>query len=752
MLTLTIDEKSLFSICAGQLDIELFSKDLVLPETTAAARCLTIDGHGYILSNFFQPYDALLTISLASDGPLTNMLPEVRDEALGRLIRCTTRIITGRTRSIPPKWRPFHHNSLLSFQADRHIRRDEGGKSNAGRIVLEHISNDGFKIFAFFLDLEGAQNLTDIIVPRKLWDEAVTGISTALASPVVLKKQSLNGNEVELDAELPNKYRDFLSTDEWYDTRLTIAQRRFVDHPLTNSIRLVGPAGTGKTIALVIKCIKELSRSAEVKVKRALFVTNAYDTATTVEDLIQAMEPEKGLELLVSEKPPLVVTTLYALADQQMRYDLDGLTPVSIDGYEGKNFQSEILNDVIEEYRTGNWFAYKTGCSVPFVTYFDSEPTSMERRFFLWELLNEFACVLDAEGVKSGSDRRGQYLTEKRKNWMMELSNREERQVVLELYDGFRQKLREMKAIGSDQMITDFLNHLDSFRWEATREKEGFDLIFVDELHLFNRQERMVFRNLLRYAESEPSVFMAYDAKQSPRDTFLKLPSMETKQLDLWRDAKLGNVEKIELVDVFRYTPQITNALSCIDASFPGQNLDDDWPQYTGVSRIEDGPMPFVCNMQSTNAIYSVVFKRAKAKQRELGRNGRVAILCVSNELVSKYFDFSAYRENFAPIMSRDDAAATIKGTRKFVFSMPEYVAGLQFHAVYLIDVNKNEVSEGAYAAAALRKFVSQVYLGASRAEQILEIYSSEEHGGMSPILSQAVLTGALEVKKPQEL
>ncbi|UUD65587.1 hypothetical protein D16iCDA_07985 [Pseudomonas seleniipraecipitans] len=750
MLTVTIDEKSLFGICAGQLEIEAFSRSLALPVSTETTRCVELSGHGYILSNAFQPQDALLTISLASDGPLTEMTPEVREEALGRLIRCTTRIITGRTRSIPPKWRPFHYKSLLVFQADRHIRKDEGGKTNAGRIILEHTHNS---VFAFQLDLNNSKKLSEVATPKELWKAALDGIPDALAEQVQIKQQRLAANEVELDDSLPNKTRETFTTEEWYERRLTIPQRKFVDHPLTNSVRLVGPAGTGKTLALIIKCINELKKSIQANQPiRALFLTNAYDTAQSVEELIESLEPEIGVELLASEHPSLVVTTLYSLADLQMRYDLNGLTPVSIDGYEGKSFQADILNEVIEDYKIGNWIAYSSACSAPFVQYFDAPPDSMERRFFLWEVLNEFACVLDAEGVKSGSERRSNYLTEKRKNWMMVLNSKEEREVLLNLYDSFRQRLREMKAIGSDQMITDFLNHLDSFRWEATREEEGFDIIFVDELHLFNRQERMIFRNLMRSGNSEPSVFMAYDAKQSPRDTFLQLPSIEAKQLDLWKDAKLGHVEKIELVDVFRYTPQIAEALSRIDASFPGQNLDDDWPQYTGISKTEDGPIPIICNMPSTNAVYRDVFPRARTKQRELGKTGRVAILCASNELFGKYLQYSAFKDNFVSITSREDASATIKSTRKFIFSMPEYVAGLQFDTVYLIDVNKDEVPEGAYAAAAQRKFVSQIYLGASRAERTLEIYSTQEHGGISPVLSQAVLSGAIQQKDFQNL
>ena len=464
------------------------------------------------------------------------------------------------------------------------------------------------------------------------------------------------------------------------------------------------------------------------------------------------MEPDLGIDFLGSDAPELVVTTLYALANRQMRYDLDSLTPVSLDGHDGRAFQADLLNDAIETFRQGDWVVYRHACSAPFLAYMEADKSSMERRFFLWELLNEFACVLDAEGVKSGTARREQYLTERRKAWMMSLAIKEEREVVLALYDRFRAQLRELKAIGGDQMVTDFLNHLDSFRWEATRQDEGFDAAFVDELHLFNRQERLVFRHLLRSPEAPPAIFMAYDAKQSPRDTFLQLPSLESKQLDFWRDAKLGKVEKIELIDVFRYTPQITKVLALVDESFPGQDLDEDWPSYSGISRLEDGPIPIACTLRSTVATYTITFQRAQQLQRDLGKSGRVAVLCASNQLFRRYLDFKELRTTFLAVTSREEAAGVADSVRRFIFSMPEFVAGHQFDTVLLIDVNRNEVPDGPYAAAALRKFASQVYLGASRAERVLEIYGSEEQGGLSSIITRAVLEGALTTVQEAEL
>lgn len=747
MKSITIDQKSMTFAAAGQIDLDSVYENLILPISDERMKCVEVGEHGFILSWSFQPTDALLTISLADEGPLTGLSMDSRQEALGRVMRCAMMLVNERTRSIPASWRAFHAKNRLSFQADRYLRTSNGGRTEVGRVILELVNGAAQHVFAFHLDRTGTRDLSSFQSPVELQNEALSNLGAALSASVAPQAPVSLGRAVALDDALPMKALGQLTSDDWYQTRLTVPQRRFVDHPHDGGIRLLGPAGTGKTVALVVKCLRDLEWAfAKNEVKRFLFLTHSSATAEAIENLVLAMEPEAGLRFLSSDRPSLVVSTLYSLANGQMRYDLDELTPVSLDGHEGRLFQAEVLNEVIEEYKCGDWITYKSACSQPFVSYMMSASDSMERRFFLWEMLNEFACVLDAEGIRGGGSQRQQYLSEKRKGWMMVLQCKEEREVTLALYDRFRKMLREMKAIGGDQMVTDFLNHLDSFRWEATREVEGFDAVFVDELHLFNRQERMTFRNLLKSPTQNPAVFMAYDAKQSPRDTFLKLPSTETKQLDFWKDAKLGKVEKIELVEVFRYTPQIAQALACIDDSFPGQDLDEEWPKYSGVSKIDDGPVPTVCTLKSTIATYTFVFQRARTLQRELGKSGRVAVLCVSSELFNRYLDFSDLRDSFVAITSREEASSISRSARKFLFSMPEFVAGLQFDTVLLIDVNQGEVPDGPYSASALRKFVSQVYLGASRAERRLEFYATTENGDIAALLSRAVHEKVVDV------
>jgi hypothetical protein len=47
-----------------------------------------------------------------------------------------------------------------------------------------------------------------------------------------------------------------------------------------------------------------------------------------------------------------------------------------------------------------------------------------------------------------------------------------------------------------------------------------------------------------------------------------------------------------------------------------------------------------------------------------------------------------------------------------------------------------------------MRKFVSTLYLGASRAEIQLEIYCTKEGGGLSPVFDHALNSDAIEFER----
>jgi len=95
MRSITIDQKSIELVSAGQLDLDAIVTDLDIPESSERAKCVRVGDHGYILSRTFHAGDGLLTISLEPEGPLTALSSDVRQETLARLLRCATMIFTG---------------------------------------------------------------------------------------------------------------------------------------------------------------------------------------------------------------------------------------------------------------------------------------------------------------------------------------------------------------------------------------------------------------------------------------------------------------------------------------------------------------------------------------------------------------------------------------------------------------------------------------------------------------------------------
>jgi hypothetical protein len=101
-------------------------------------------------------------------------------------------------------------------------------------------------------------------------------------------------------------------------------------------------------------------------------------------------------------------------------------------------------------------------------------------------------------------------------------------------------------------------------------------------------------------------------------------------------------------------------------------------------------------------------------------------------------------KERRINLTSRDQVPELRYAGKRFIFSQPRYVAGLQFEVVYLIHVDRAELYGWDDSIGHRRRFISQIYLGASRAAQHLVLATSEERGGMSDILSAPLRTGHL--------
>ncbi|EKO5122945.1 UvrD-helicase domain-containing protein [Vibrio fluvialis] len=556
------------------------------------------------------------------------------------------------------------------------------------------------------------------------------------------KEENVSNFGIEL-TEPSDKFRHFNYTlEQWYNNKLTSEQREFVDKDYQDPVRLRGAAGTGKTLALAVKLLKDAYHFEEKKEpKRLLFMTHSHSTCELVMKMITSMD-EKAL-FHNFKYVEVKIASLYDLAQDILNYNLNNLYPIATDGKEGRELQYEILSNVLDEVTKNLRFVTSnlSKCSKSFSEYLlDKE----RRHFFTVEALNEFACILDAENIFLGSENSKQYINGPRESWQMNLDNTSDREVLLELHNRYREKLKGLNALSMDQMIADLSNHLRSHFWNRMCETEGYDAVFVDELHYFTKPERMVFNELCRSQtpKGRYPIFMAYDIKQSTNDIFLNSVRNESAA-NIFKSTGVGSSQLVELTKVFRYTPEIAQLLEDIDGSFPALDLASEWNRLKLSTDNENGDIPEIRLFERDIDLIDTVFNEASRLARRDVRK-TVAVLCVNQELFSKYLSVGRIRRYYEAITDREDLAKLSKLKGKAIFSMPEYVAGLQFDNVYLIHIDKNELPEEITHNGVYRRFVSQVYLGSSRAKSKLSISSSNERRGISQILESAISNGSL--------
>ena len=191
---------------------------------------------------------------------------------------------------------------------------------------------------------------------------------------------------------------------------------------------------------------------------------------------------------------------------------------------------------------------------------------------------------------------------------------------------------------------------------------------------------------------NQPSLlplFMAYDLKQSPTDAGVNASS-------LFRATGAGETTLMELTEVFRSTPAIAAFLADLDGAFPAYQMADDWKKYPAQNNEFSAASAPILRIFKSNSVLvdSIFFAAERAAKLIGGRN--VAILCPNDELFALYLKAGRLRDKYSAIKSRDEIGELRYVRSKAVFSMPQHVSGLQFHSVFLIHADKDDLAIGA--------------------------------------------------------
>lgn len=705
-------------------------KNLIVTETSDAI---------FVTTGQCNSSDRLVVFNRSEGGFFSSIRPTERRQIYDRCVRVALRQF-GEPVQINPKWATYHHNSLISIYA-------YGDGVSDVRIVFDSNPLGRSDVYvAIFSGGPEVLNLADISIDYAPFKAAVEAYDFACKN--MARNVENDEGEIDLDDVVPADFSKSLTYSQWYPRYLSDQQLSFIDHEITGPLRLRGAAGTGKTLTMVIKALKTAYDEYDAGRRcRILFTTHSWAGAEQIDQVLRRIN-ERDI-LGADSGVELDIFPILTLAEDSRDYAAIGRQPLGIDSSDGKRRSLKEISQVLSDFLLSDWIAYKSDCSADFVSRMESSENSRERRLFCWDLLIEFGCVLAAQGILTNSNDQQRYLRIKRLRWMMPLESVVEKQAVFGLWTFFIRALRDKKLIAADQIVSDYLNELGTFYWEAARPTKGYDFIFVDEMHLFNHQERLIFHNLLANPDIAPRVVMAMDPRQSPRETFTEVTEEGAVDLgNIYQQARLPNPDRIDLSQVYRYSPEIEQVIKDINSFAPALDLPADWEMAPPVSNAENGDVPqlFIANDQRET--FRVATRLAKELSDAHARDKeRVAILCLDEERFQNYLvAYPQIEQQAITITSRDDTEQLRYSGKRYVLSAPEYVAGLQFSSVIIVDANKHLVPDGNYVGLHLRRLLSEMYLGVSRAEKRLFFICSKDAGSVSPIIDKSVKAGHIKV------
>jgi hypothetical protein len=630
--------------------------------------------------------------------------------------------VNNKRKTIPHTWHSYHFKNKLCFSAF-------DNKKDNSKIVIETCGEMPNNLLIHGLINDRFVDLENYHYSIEEYNLALNNLQKAIDLFMIKKEEQQveeMGNDLVLEKIISAEDKYF-SYDEWI-TRLSKVQEKFVNSTEQRTIKLRDPAGTGKTLAMGLKAAKILRNN---DASRILFLTHSWTVAEHVQDFIVQIAQNNDELRRIDVFPLLFFAGSYIHGNKE-------LIVLGDDSFSGKMEQLELIESIVNNYKSNNFALYKNRFSDFFLKKITATDINLVKLFY-WDLMVEFACVIGANGIMPGIAAKEKYLKIERRPWMMTLINNADKEFIINIYQEYIKYLIENKKITSDQIINDYLNYLSTYNWHYERKEKGYDYIFVDEMQLFNEQERMIFHFLTKSPDVYPVLFMALDPRQTITETYFDyvLDGVNTTDGEESSERTFGKYKNVILGEVFRYTEEILKFLKHIDNSFPAFGLGTDWENNIRktVSKKGSGALPEIYLLDSQQAELEFSMKKAK---EFISNNLRVAILALDND------SYIALKEKYSQdicvfVESKEDTIKLQYKKKRIVISQPYYVIGLQFDAVILTGCYIHFDEQDGNQMYNLRRFISDIYLGSSRASKKLIISSNTSIGSIPNFINNAV-------------
>lgn len=532
--------------------------------------------------------------------------------------------------------------------------------------------------------------------------------------------------------------------------KLTDTQRSVVESEnSTSPIRIDGPAGTGKTVSMILRAYRLLSeaRTSNTPLKIAFF---AHSESTDYEIRLAFSQLEDASYYTQECSPQhIVFSSLYQHCVKLI--NVSDSAVIERDAEDAKLSQRIYIEDALDSILKSKYKTFRPILSEKTRKIFDGD--SFQRGVLISMLQHEFGVQI--KGRTDGTIEE-YYKLEPISN-ALPVSTMRDKDFVFWIFKEYQDMLQKSAVYDSDDITIQALSQLNAPFWRRERATKGFDYIFVDEMHLFNINEQHVFHYLTKNAyQKEIPICFALDYGQAIGD-----------RGDVGQDyieKTFENANRSQYKTVFRSSQAITDfcaSISAAGALMFQQDFRDPYNTPTsGFTQNEDTlcATPALFMYPSDEEMLNSLKRHIdKIKRETQCCNKEIAVITFDSNLLSDETVSIVSKTIGKPIRilkSRFASETPGECTRAdcIVFSEPHNINGLEFAGVILLGVDDGRVPQTKNVGDVSENYIkfvafNQLYLSASRAKYRLILLGNELHG-VSPCLHYAIESNCLMIEQ----
>lgn len=512
---------------------------------------------------------------------------------------------------------------------------------------------------------------------------------------------------------------------------LTTSQKAVVEHPdMSAPIRVEGPAGTGKTLSLLLRAIRILNE-AEVNKKpiKIAFFTHNNSTELSVKTQFETIAGNKWID--PNSLQNISFTTLQHYCAKYIQVEDDRI--IDSDAYEAKQNQLMLISDIYDRVFSKSFSTYKIHLSKEMASYLETE----EKNQIVVLLQHEFSVQIKGRALGSYDI----YLTLPALKNGLPIYNDDDKAFVYRIYSQYQSDLEQLQVYDTDDVVLQASSLFNAPFWRRERSTKGFDYIFVDEMHMFNVNEQQAFHYLSKdIAQKTIPVCFALDYAQAIGDR----GDVQTNYLE--RVFSPTAVLKQEFKTVFRNSPQIAELCAAITASGPDLfNLQDFINPYKDVrmsftAREEElCTKPQMFMYENDHDMISSLKEHVDTILNGCHCNlGDIAIIPFAEDILDQSMCEQIVGKKVVSFSGRNSFAyeEADREKKRIMMLSPENVNGLEFQGIILLGVDEGRVPQydsiGISVNYLRYSALNKLYLACSRAKYKLFILGTIPRGDSS--------------------